>query len=78
MPPQDLGRKSLLLLGSTWSGSALGMLVSILVVRLLNNYLPDSVFGTEHVWAAHLLIGLVFSGFALVLWAKRKPQTDEG
>jgi len=52
--------------------------VSILVVRLLNNYLPDSVFGTEHVWAAHLLIGLVFSGFALVLWAKRKPQTDEG
>ena len=59
-------------------GAAALVLVSILVVRLLNNYLPDSVFGTEHVWAAHLLIGLVFSGFALVLWAKRKPQTDEG
>src|SRR3982074_3372360 len=59
-------------------GIAALVLVSILVVRLLNNYLPDSVFGEEHVWAAHLLIGLLFSGFALVLWAKRKPQTDEG
>ncbi len=59
-------------------GSAALVLVSILLVRVLNNYLPDSVFGKEHVWAAHLLIGLVFSIGALVLWAKRKPQTDEG
>ena len=33
--PQDLARKSLLLLASTWVGSALGMLVSILVWRAL-------------------------------------------
>lgn len=59
-------------------GTAALVLFSILLVRLLNNYLPDSVFGEEHVWAAHLLLGLVFSGTALVLWAKRKPQTDEG
>jgi hypothetical protein len=59
-------------------GTAALVLVSVLLVRLLNNYLPDSVFGEEHVWAAHLLIGLVFSGFALVLWAKRKPRSDEG
>jgi hypothetical protein len=59
-------------------GTAALVLVSILAVRLLNNYLPDSVLGKEHVWAAHLLIGLVFSVFALVLWSKRKPQTDEG
>ena len=59
-------------------GTAAIVLVSILLVRLLNNYLPDSVFGEEHVWAAHLLIGLAFSGIALVLWAKRKPQIDEG
>ena len=35
MPPQDLGRKSLLLLASNWSGSALGMIVSILIGRVL-------------------------------------------
>ncbi|MEA2274787.1 MAG: hypothetical protein QOI98_3495, partial [Solirubrobacteraceae bacterium] len=58
-------------------GTAAVVLVSILVVRVLNNYLPDSVFGEEHVWAAHLLIGLVFSGLALVLWSKRKPQPSE-
>jgi O-antigen/teichoic acid export membrane protein len=33
--PQDLARKSLLLLGSTWGGSALGMVVAILVGRVL-------------------------------------------
>ena len=59
-------------------GTAALVLFLILLVRLLNNYLPDSVFGEEHVWAAHLLLGLAFSGIALVLWAKRKPQTDEG
>ena len=59
-------------------GTAAIVLVSILLVRLLNNYLPDSVFGEEHVWAAHLLIGLVFSGFALWLWSKRKPLANEG
>jgi hypothetical protein len=59
-------------------GSAALVLLSILLVRVLNNYLPDSVFGEEHVWAAHLLVGLVFSGFALGLWAKRKPRSDEG
>jgi uncharacterized BrkB/YihY/UPF0761 family membrane protein len=59
-------------------GTAVITLVSILAVRIANNYLPDAWLGEEHVWAAHLLIGLLFSGFALVLWAKRKPQTDEG
>jgi hypothetical protein len=59
-------------------GTAALVLLSILVVRLLNNYLPDAWFGKEHVWAAHLLIGLLFSGFALWLWSQRKPQSDEG
>ena len=59
-------------------GTAALVLVSILVVRVANNYLPDAWFGEEHVWAAHLLVGLVFCGIALVLWAKRKPQADEG
>ena len=58
-------------------GTAVITLVSILAVRLANNYLPDSVFGEEHVWAAHVLIGLVFSILALLLWRKTKPRADE-
>ena len=58
-------------------GLAAVVLVSILLVRLLNNYLPNSVFGEEHVWAAHVLIGLVFSILALLLWRKTKPRADE-
>ncbi len=45
-------------------------------VRLLNNYLPDAVFGEEHTWAAHSLLGLVLLLAGLTLFklkAKRKP-----
>jgi O-antigen/teichoic acid export membrane protein len=38
--PRSLGRASLLLLGSTWTHSALGMLVSVMVARVLG---PDAV-----------------------------------
>jgi uncharacterized BrkB/YihY/UPF0761 family membrane protein len=58
-------------------GTAVITLLSILAVRVANNYLPDSVFGEEHVWAAHVLIGLVFSIVALFLWRKTKPRADE-
>ena len=53
------------------------VLLAILAVRLLDNYLPNAWFGKEHVWAAHLLIGLVFSGIGLVLWSKTKPRPEE-
>lgn len=58
-------------------GTAVLVLLSILSVRLLNNYLPDSVFGEDHVWAAHLTIGLLFSVIALWLRAKMKPDQRE-
>jgi hypothetical protein len=58
-------------------GTAVVTLLSILAVRVANNYLPDSVLGEEHVWAAHVLIGLVFSILALLLWRKTKPRADE-
>ena len=57
-------------------GTAALVLVSILAIRVLNNYLPDSVFGEEHVWVAHLLVGALFSLLALLLWAKRKPREE--
>jgi hypothetical protein len=27
-------------------------------------------------WAAHLILGLLFSLIGLILWAKRRPQPD--
>jgi hypothetical protein len=57
-------------------GAGALVLLVIMLVRLLDIVLPDAIVGKEHVWAAHLLIGLVFSGFALWLWSKRKPQAD--
>lgn len=59
-------------------GGAALVLVSILLVRVLNNYLPDSVFGEQHVWAAHLLLGLAFCAVALLAWSKRKADPAEG
>lgn len=59
-------------------GTAALVLFTILLVRVLNNYLPDDYVGDDHVWLAHLIVGMLFSLAALACWAKRKPQTDEG
>ena len=58
-------------------GTAVVTLLSILAVRVANNYLPDAWVGEEHVWAAHLLIGLVFSILGLILWRRTKPRPYE-
>jgi O-antigen/teichoic acid export membrane protein len=62
MPPRDLGRNSLLLLGSTWGGSALGMVVSILIGRVLGPAALGSIgFSTGLVG---LLMAALLPGFA--------------
>lgn len=53
------------------------VLVAIAAVRILDVYLPESVFGPTHTWAAHLLIGIVFSLAGLVAWTKRRPGDDD-
>jgi hypothetical protein len=52
-------------------GLAALVLATIAAVRLVDNYLPDSVFGEEHTWATYLIIGLVFVIAGVVLWARR-------
>ena len=37
------------------------VLLIVLLVRLLDVYLPDSVFGEDHMWAAYLILGLACS-----------------
>jgi hypothetical protein len=53
-------------------GIAVAVLLLVALVRVVDNYLPDSVFGDDHIWATYLIIGLVFSIAGLVLWSRRK------
>jgi hypothetical protein len=53
------------------AGTMVVILLAIGFVRVLDVYLPDSVFGEQHVWAAHLIVGLPLFLFGLVLLRKR-------
>jgi hypothetical protein len=53
-------------------GVAALVLATIAAFRLVDNYLPDSVFGEEHTWAAYLIVGLAFVVAGIVLWARRR------
>jgi hypothetical protein len=44
----------------------------ILAVRVTNNYLPDAVFGENHIWAAYLIVGALFT--LVGLWLMRKGR----
>jgi hypothetical protein len=46
-------------------------------VRLLDVYLPDAVFGEDHMWAAYLIMGLAFVVPGGVLWARRHQAGEE-
>lgn len=48
------------------------VLVVITSVRLLDNYLPSSVFGENHTWAAHMFVGLAFTIAGALLWRRRQ------
>jgi hypothetical protein len=48
-------------------GVAALVVVIVALVRFVNVYLPGDV------WAAHLLLGVVFSGAGAFTWARRRP-----
>src|SRR5690554_875919 len=58
-------------------GLAVAILLAIAAVRLLDAYLPDAVFGEEHTWAAHLIVGLVFTILGMVAWSQRTAPSDD-
>ena len=53
------------------------VLFAIMAVRFVNNYLPDSVFGEEHMWAAHLIIGLAFVIGGAIIWSRRRSKEQD-
>jgi uncharacterized BrkB/YihY/UPF0761 family membrane protein len=62
---------------ATILGTTALVLFAILLVRVLNNYLPDSVFGEEHIWAADVLVGIMFVVIAMVLFRRAKTRHVE-
>jgi len=58
-------------------GAVAFVLLIILAIRIVNNYLPDAVFGEDHVWAAYFIVGGLLCILALWLWLKREPKPAE-
>lgn len=52
-------------------GLMVAVLLAVAAVRALDAYLPDAVFGEDHVWAAHGIVGLLFALVGAILWSKR-------
>jgi hypothetical protein len=55
-------------------GTAVAIILAISAVRALDVYLPDAVFGEDHTWAAHLIVGALFSIAGMVAWSQRSPR----
>jgi hypothetical protein len=45
----------------------------VMLVRMLNLWLPDSVFGDDHMWAAYGILGAAFS--VIGLWALHRRHS---
>lgn len=58
------------------AGTMALILLAIGLVRLLDAYLPSAVFGDEHVWVAHAVVGLPLFVGGLVLLARRSSPPD--
>jgi hypothetical protein len=59
------------------AGTMVAILLAVALVRALDAYLPASIFGDEHIWAAHGLVGAPFFLLGLALLGKRS-QPDDG
>lgn len=59
-------------------GAAVLVTLVVALVRLLDSYLPDAVFGEDHVWAAYLILGAVLTAAGGVLWSRRHVRREEG
>jgi hypothetical protein len=57
-------------------GTAVAVMVAISAVRALDVYLPDAVVGEQHTWAAHLVVGAIFSVAGMFLWSRRSADDE--
>jgi len=59
------------------AGTMVATLLAVALVRVVDAYLPASVFGDHHVWAAHGIVGLPPFLAGLVLLTKRHAPTPD-
>jgi uncharacterized integral membrane protein len=59
-------------------GTVCLVLFVILAIRALDVALPDAVFGEDHIWAAYLILGLLFVITGALLWARRHSPEGAG
>lgn len=45
-------------------------------LRAINNYLPSSIFGDEHMWLAHTILGAILFAVGLLLNLKKKKASS--
>jgi hypothetical protein len=57
-------------------GTSVAILLAISGVRALDVYLPDAVFGEDHTWVAHAIIGGIFTIGGMVMWSQRSSRGD--
>ena len=57
-------------------GTAVAVLLAISFVRVLDVYLPDSVFGERHTWVAHLIVGGTFALAGMFAWSRRTGPAE--
>jgi len=58
------------------AGTMVSVLLVAALVRVLDVYLPSSVFGDHHVWAAQALLGLPLFLAGLILLSKRHSSSE--
>jgi len=64
-PALNISRMVVLGLIAAIVGLAVLVILCILLVRIINVYLP------EQIWGAYLVLGLIFCAGGLLLWSKR-------
>jgi len=57
-------------------GTIVAVLLAIAAVRALDAYLPSSLVGDDHAWAAHLIVGTCFTLVGMLLWSRRAARAD--
>lgn len=62
---------------ATIVGIAALVMLAIAAVRALDVYLPEAALGDHNTWAAHLIVGLVFSLAGMVAWSKRRAPAED-
>jgi len=58
-------------------GASVAVLLAVTLVRVADAYLPEAVFGEDHVWAAHGIVGLLFTAAGALMWSKRTATSTD-